>query len=76
MIFCSAQQPDNDVVGILHCITLLWAGWLHGFILWRTTYYLTWAHERAADHEVERAAYHTLARIDERPAPVDELVNG
>jgi putative hydrolase of the HAD superfamily len=37
---------------------------------------LTWAHEQAAGHEVEGAAYHTLERIDELPALVDRLVEG
>jgi putative hydrolase of the HAD superfamily len=37
---------------------------------------LTWAHEQAADHEAEGAAYYTLERIDELPALVEELVGG
>jgi putative hydrolase of the HAD superfamily len=34
---------------------------------------LTWAHEQAAEHEVEGAAYHTLERIDGLPGLVDKL---
>jgi putative hydrolase of the HAD superfamily len=37
---------------------------------------LTWEHEQAPAHEAERAAYHTLARIDELPALVEELAEG
>jgi putative hydrolase of the HAD superfamily len=35
---------------------------------------LTWMHEQAPAHEAERAAYHTLERIDELPALVEELM--